>query len=214
MLSFYGFDGDNTPIIKGSATGALAGEDKWVKAVEEFCGALELKNTRTFIGRGESLLRSQDRPTIDTVVLRAVARKHDLAAFFASIPVLALTNFSTILVIYLAPPRQFDQSAFTSAHDLVFYGAAAIVITFCGRAVMIDLINPTANSTAKSSSENKTENSQVLGGLFLVVIVMAVWGKLVFAGQVRLTKTLLPEITHPIEVVQQATEPQKSDSSK
>ncbi len=28
LLSFYGFDGDNTPIVKGSATGALAGEEK------------------------------------------------------------------------------------------------------------------------------------------------------------------------------------------
>ena len=30
LLTFYGFDGDNTPIIQGSATGALAGEEKWV----------------------------------------------------------------------------------------------------------------------------------------------------------------------------------------
>src|SRR6476660_5404414 len=41
LLTFYGFDGDNTPIIKGSATGALAGEDKWVKAVEELMDAVD-----------------------------------------------------------------------------------------------------------------------------------------------------------------------------
>jgi elongation factor Tu len=41
LLSFYGFDGDNTPIIKGSATGALAGEEKWVKAVEELMVAVD-----------------------------------------------------------------------------------------------------------------------------------------------------------------------------
>ncbi|MDI9358155.1 MAG: elongation factor Tu [Phycisphaerales bacterium] len=35
LLTSYGFDGKNTPIIKGSATGALAGEDKWVKAIDE-----------------------------------------------------------------------------------------------------------------------------------------------------------------------------------
>src|SRR5213076_2218143 len=29
LLTSYGFDGDNTPIIKGSATGALAGDAKW-----------------------------------------------------------------------------------------------------------------------------------------------------------------------------------------
>jgi len=41
LLSFYGFDGDNTPIIQGSATGALAGEDKWVKAVEDLMEAVD-----------------------------------------------------------------------------------------------------------------------------------------------------------------------------
>jgi elongation factor Tu len=41
LLSFYGFDGDNTPIIQGSATGALAGEEKWVKKVEELMDAVD-----------------------------------------------------------------------------------------------------------------------------------------------------------------------------
>src|SRR5215217_6339584 len=41
LLTFYGFDGDNTPIIQGSATGALAGEEKWVKAVDELMDAVD-----------------------------------------------------------------------------------------------------------------------------------------------------------------------------
>ncbi|NCT94127.1 MAG: elongation factor Tu [Chitinophagaceae bacterium] len=41
LLTTYGFDGDNTPIIKGSATGALAGEEKWVKCVEELMDAVD-----------------------------------------------------------------------------------------------------------------------------------------------------------------------------
>ncbi|MVT10910.1 elongation factor Tu [Chitinophaga tropicalis] len=41
LLSKYNYDGDNTPIIKGSATGALAGEDKWVAAVEELMAAVD-----------------------------------------------------------------------------------------------------------------------------------------------------------------------------
>jgi elongation factor Tu len=41
LLTFYGFDGDNTPIIQGSATGALAGEDKWVKAVDDLMDAVD-----------------------------------------------------------------------------------------------------------------------------------------------------------------------------
>lgn len=41
LLSEKGFDGDNTPIIQGSATGALAGEEKWVKKVEELMDAVD-----------------------------------------------------------------------------------------------------------------------------------------------------------------------------
>jgi elongation factor Tu len=41
LLTFYGFDGDNTPIIQGSATGALAGEEKWVKAIDQLMEAVD-----------------------------------------------------------------------------------------------------------------------------------------------------------------------------
>ena len=35
LLSEYGFDGDNIPIIRGSALGALNGEQKWIDAIVE-----------------------------------------------------------------------------------------------------------------------------------------------------------------------------------
>jgi elongation factor Tu len=41
LLTSYGFDGDNTPIIQGSATGALAGEAKWVAKVDELMEAVD-----------------------------------------------------------------------------------------------------------------------------------------------------------------------------
>ncbi len=41
LLSFYDYDGDNTPIIKGSALGALNGEAKWVATVEELMDAVD-----------------------------------------------------------------------------------------------------------------------------------------------------------------------------
>jgi elongation factor Tu len=41
LLTSYGFDGDNTPIIQGSATGALAGEAKWIKAIDELMAAVD-----------------------------------------------------------------------------------------------------------------------------------------------------------------------------
>jgi elongation factor Tu len=40
-LTFYGFDGEHTPIIRGSATGALAGEPKWVATIDELMKAVD-----------------------------------------------------------------------------------------------------------------------------------------------------------------------------
>jgi len=41
LLSFYNFDGDNIPVIAGSALGALNGEDKWVDAVMQLMDAVD-----------------------------------------------------------------------------------------------------------------------------------------------------------------------------
>jgi elongation factor Tu len=41
LLSFYDYDGDNAPVIKGSALGALNGEPQWVKTVEELMDAVD-----------------------------------------------------------------------------------------------------------------------------------------------------------------------------
>jgi len=41
LLSFYEFDGDNTPIIRGSALGALNGVEKWEDKVMELMDAVD-----------------------------------------------------------------------------------------------------------------------------------------------------------------------------
>ena len=41
LLSSYGFDGDNTPIIQGSATGALAGDEKWIQKINDLMDAVD-----------------------------------------------------------------------------------------------------------------------------------------------------------------------------
>jgi elongation factor Tu len=41
LLSFYDYDGDNAPVIQGSALGALNGEDKWVETVNELMEAVD-----------------------------------------------------------------------------------------------------------------------------------------------------------------------------
>ncbi len=41
LLDFYEFDGDNTPVIQGSALGALNGEEKWEEKVMELMDAVD-----------------------------------------------------------------------------------------------------------------------------------------------------------------------------
>ena len=41
LLSFYGYDGDNTPIIRGSALGGLNQEPKWVEKIKELIDACD-----------------------------------------------------------------------------------------------------------------------------------------------------------------------------
>ena len=41
LLSFYEYDGDNTPVIQGSALGGLNGEQKWVDSIMELMDAVD-----------------------------------------------------------------------------------------------------------------------------------------------------------------------------
>ena len=41
LLSFYKYDGDNTPVIQGSALGGLNGEQKWVDTIMELMNAVD-----------------------------------------------------------------------------------------------------------------------------------------------------------------------------
>ena len=41
LLSVYGFPGDETPVIRGSATGAISGDPAWIARIEELYSALD-----------------------------------------------------------------------------------------------------------------------------------------------------------------------------
>lgn len=59
--------GDPSPVYFLDSVG------KKVRAVQEFCEALQLPNAHGHIGRGEELLRSGSLGAVDTIVMRAVA---------------------------------------------------------------------------------------------------------------------------------------------
>ena len=58
LLSFYEFDGDNTPIIQGSALGALNGEPQWEEKVMDLMNAVDkpflmpIEDVFSITGRG------------------------------------------------------------------------------------------------------------------------------------------------------------------
>tara|TARA_B100000925_G_scaffold121270_1_gene90069 strand:- start:2642 stop:3829 length:1188 start_codon:yes stop_codon:yes gene_type:complete len=54
LLSFYDYDGDNTPVVTGSALGGLNGEQKWVDTIMELMEAVD-----TWIEEPE---RDRDKP--------------------------------------------------------------------------------------------------------------------------------------------------------
>ncbi|MCY4298247.1 MAG: elongation factor Tu [Flavobacteriaceae bacterium] len=41
LLTFYEYNGDDTPVVLGSALGALNGEEKWVKSIRELMDAVD-----------------------------------------------------------------------------------------------------------------------------------------------------------------------------
>ena len=72
-LNFYNFDGDNAPVIRGSALGALNGEPQWVEKVMELMDAVDeyipippRENEKRFLMAVEEVLSITGRGTVAT----------------------------------------------------------------------------------------------------------------------------------------------------
>ncbi len=73
LLSFYQFDGDNAPVIAGSALGALNGEPKWVdkvmelmNSVDEYIPVPKRDNEKPFLMPIEDIFSITGRGTVAT----------------------------------------------------------------------------------------------------------------------------------------------------
>ena len=73
LLSFYNFDGDNAPVIRGSALGALNGEPKWeakvmelMDAVDEYIPLPVRENEKPFLMPIEDIFSITGRGTVVT----------------------------------------------------------------------------------------------------------------------------------------------------
>jgi elongation factor Tu len=73
LLTFYNFDGDNAPIIKGSALGAMNGEAEWEDKIIELMEAVDTyipipprDNEKPFLMPVEDVMTIQGRGTVAT----------------------------------------------------------------------------------------------------------------------------------------------------
>ncbi|MDR3236392.1 MAG: elongation factor Tu [Prevotellaceae bacterium] len=73
LLSFYQFDGDNTPVIRGSALGGLNGEPQWVEKILELMNAVDTyipipprENEKPFVMPVEDVFSITGRGTVAT----------------------------------------------------------------------------------------------------------------------------------------------------
>jgi elongation factor Tu len=73
LLTKYDFDGDNTPVIRGSALGALNGEPQWEAKVEELMAAVDTwiplpkrENEKPFLMPVEDVFSITGRGTVAT----------------------------------------------------------------------------------------------------------------------------------------------------
>jgi elongation factor Tu len=73
LLSFYGYDGDNTPIIRGSALGGLNGDAKWEDKIMELMDAVDSyipipprENEKPFLMPVEDVFSITGRGTVAT----------------------------------------------------------------------------------------------------------------------------------------------------
>jgi elongation factor Tu len=73
LLSFYKFDGDNAPVIRGSALGAMNGEEKWEDKVMELMDAVDSyipipprENEKPFLLPVEDVFSITGRGTVAT----------------------------------------------------------------------------------------------------------------------------------------------------
>lgn len=97
----------------------------------------------------------------------------------------ALTNFFTLVLVHLAPPRELTPAAMTSAGDIVFYGSIVVFIAAAGFPIMRDIVTADSKATGKSPDG--------FGVLVVSIVAIVIWSTLVALGEVGIVKAFLPQ---------------------
>ena len=116
--------------------------------------------------------------TSAAIFIRSISRKHEFAAFFISVILASITNFLTILIIYLTPPRPLNQELFRSASELIIYASIFIYLVFCAQAVLKEFLSPPDKQEEDKPKSENDENSHLWGSLIIVIILFCQFGPL------------------------------------
>ena len=121
LLSFYDYDGDNAPVVAGSALGALNGEAQWVDSVMKLMEAVDahipepvrdnakdflmpIEDVFTITGRGT--VATVPRPVIENTSSTGISASFSTSRFGSSIhPSTSFIKLSTVSTHFCSPLR-------------------------------------------------------------------------------------------------------------
>ena len=130
LLSEYDFPGDDIPVIKGSALGALNGEEKWVNAIRELMDAVDeyiptperddakpflmaVEDTMTISGRGTVATGRVERGTLKlNEPVEIVGLKETQTSVASSARTSSAARFSASRVRLPRTPSSWARSTF------------------------------------------------------------------------------------------------------
>lgn len=122
--------------------------------------------------------------------IKLLEKSAPFPAMILSVPAAILSSFLTLLIIKLAPPKNFTPQALAEAKDIVFYGTVFVFLAINGRKTLKDLAEAESERDGELS-ENNQNSSQ--GGSFIVFafLLLIIWGGLVSAGLTKLFQLLI-----------------------
>lgn len=119
-------------------------------------------------------------------ILRLIVRSSAFSAILLSLPITALSIFSVLLTMRLAPPKAASAAASSATVDAALYGTLIVVVAVNAAPLARKLLS----REASQQPEQSAQDAEGEGGLTIGVLIfmVAIWGALV-RGAVGLLQT-------------------------
>lgn len=125
-------------------------------------------------------------------LIRMLERSCPFPAMVLSIPAAVMASFTTLVVLKLSPPRSMTPELFGTAQDIVYWSTLFVFVALNGQSIARDVVSPkTGRPPAEDSKASESKESDGLGALAALLIMLAIWGSLVSAGLSKLAQLFL-----------------------